>query len=283
MEASRCTPSILAASAFFACACGGGAPLLHPVHPLATGQISAGAGMSGQFAFGTQGGGGPRGGASADEQRFLDSAVSNAALSPGVAPWVGMRAGLGAGNEGGLTYTGRTARVDARHAFFDDSVALSIGAGASAVLAHPESNAPSGEPSAATAGRFSGTSNELAASGFGIDVPILVGYRSTASVFQAFAGARGGYERVSGALGLGPIVGNSPLDARVIAHRIWTGGLVGMAVGFRPFWVALEVDVAYQAISGSASFPSAAGSPASRDTSLHGLTVAPSGALIGKF
>jgi len=159
---------------------------------------------------------------------------------------------------------------------------LSIGAGASAVLFHVGSDTTPGENQQVTAGRFAGTTNEFSAGGFGFDLPILVGWRSAASVVQAWAGVRAGFERVAGDLPISASVAENA-ESRLRANRFWGGGLVGAAIGLEPFWVALELDVAYSSISASASFPPAAGTPAERDASLTGWSLAPTGAIIGKF
>src|SRR4051812_555290 len=96
----------VAASLFLVAACGGGTPLLHSAHTLPAGRVSAGAGVSGQFAFHA----GSRPPPDDPEQSGFVAAVERAALAPGVAPWVGARAGLGARVEGGLAYTGRAVR-----------------------------------------------------------------------------------------------------------------------------------------------------------------------------
>jgi hypothetical protein len=268
-------------------ACGGGAPLLHPAHVLAQGTVTAGAGVTGQFAFGeaTRSLGrpsqvGPNG---SDEQAYLERTVAKAAISPGVAPWVGMRVGLGGRNEGGLTYTGRTARADARHAFGDESYALSVGLGVSAVLARVEDREPDLMAQPARYGRFGSTSDGLAARGLGVDIPVIVGYRSTASVAQVWGGVRGGFERFAASLPLDVSTAPQSLtDARsadLTTTHWYGGGLVGAAVGFRPFWVALELDVSYQFATAHADF----GSGGQPSVDFSGVTLAPSGAILGKF
>lgn len=252
-----------------------------------------GAGASGQFVFGNgpnadtarnpaaTNGANP---ASDPERTYLEGAVSQAALAPGVAPWAGARAGLGGSNEGGLTYTGRAARIDARHAFGDDTVAVSLGLGATAVLMHPGSNSDLPPPGTAVpAGRFSGRSNNLAATGWGLDIPIIVGWRSSASVVEAWTGVRAGVERIAGDLETETSVGAEG-RAAVTAFRKYGGGLVGTAIGLKPFSVALELDVSYQTASGTATFPATPGAAQTHvDGALSGVTVAPSGAIIGKF
>jgi hypothetical protein len=247
---------------------------------LSPGHVSTGAGVSGQFAF-RNGNATPAPGPV--EQRAFEGAVARATLSPGVAPWVGVRAGLGNYFEAGATYTGRSVRADARRAFGDASVAFSAGAGASAVFSRPEDRSSEPDTSPGSDGRIPSSGPDLHASGYGFDLPLLFGWRSTASVVQGWVGARGGVEHLEGSLPLaamGP--GGSP-QASVAATRWYGGGLVGAAIGLPPLMVALELDVAYQAVSGTASFPGPAGLPMRREGSVTGLTLAPAGAIIGKF
>ncbi|HVU03335.1 MAG TPA: hypothetical protein VHE30_16360 [Polyangiaceae bacterium] len=302
MNRSRRALSLYAALfAAFGTGCGGGGALLHPAHVLPEAKLSAGAGVSGQFTFGRGARAIDAGRAAADprssgdpEAAFVEGAISSSSLAPGVAPWVGARVGLGGNNEGGLTYTGRTARVDARHAFSDDTYALSIGLGASGVLMHPpERDSVTG--GGATAGRFKAGADAFDATGWGLDVPVLLGVRSSASIVEAWVGVRGGVERITGHLALaesslqgamGGVIqvseGDLPVYADASALRAYGGGLVGAAIGLSPFSVALELDVAYQSVSGRAVIPDRAGGGEYRAT-LSGVTVSPAGAIIGKF
>lgn len=270
--------------------CGGGAATLYPAHTLAQNQVTAGAGVSNNFAFsggeavtGTQ----ATPGAGVDpEQAYVEDRVRRALLAPGVAPWVAARVGLGGQNEGGLTYTSRTARVDARHAFQNDEYALSVGLGASAVLMHPGSYSPPPPGSPLVAGRFTDQNAELHATGWGLELPVIAGWRSSASVLSVWGGARAGFERISGPVAVGEAAvpsSGAALTANLVGSRLWAGGLVGFAVGVKPIWVAVELDAAYQAMSASADFPAESGSPPERQATLKGVTVAPTGALIGKF
>jgi hypothetical protein len=273
---------VLLAVVFACCAegCGGGAPLLHPAHVLPPGHVSTGAGVSGQFAFRSgEGAHGP----GAPEQNAFENAIARAALSPGIAPWVGARAGLGAHFEAGLTYTGRSVRADARRAFGGDKVAVSVGAAASAVFSDPQDLVDEGAAPVQMGGRLPLSGGDLRATGYGFDVPVLVGWRSTASVVQGWIGARGGVEQLEGSLPLPPDTVERAPYAPFSTTRWYGGGLVGAAVGLWPVTVALELDVAYQGVSGKASFPEQAGTPRQRDGSVSGLTLAPAGAIIGKF
>jgi hypothetical protein len=279
MPKGHCVRSLAVVFACCAAGCGGGAPLLHPAHVLPAGKVSAGAGVSGQFAF--RGGQGA-GASTAPEQHAFEDAIARASLSPGIAPWVGARAGLGGHFEMGLTYTGRSARADARRAFGGETVAVSVGAAASAVFSDPQDRVDDGM-APAPMGRLPASGGDLRATGYGFDVPVLVGWRSTASVVQGWLGARGGFERIDGNLPFPPVGMERAPFASFSATRWYGGGLVGAAVGLWPVTVAVELDVTYQGVSGNASFPQQAGNPRQRDGSVSGLTLAPAGAIIGKF
>ena len=134
-----------------------------------------------------------------------------------------------------------------------------------------------------TSGRLSPTVADVRANGYGFDVPVLVGWRSAASVVEGWLGARGGVEHVGGDLPLAPGGEEPPGKASFGATRWYGGGLVGAALGLSPITVAVELDVAYQSVTGTASFPAEAGPPGRRDGSASGLTLSPAGAIIGKF
>jgi hypothetical protein len=281
-----------------ACGCGGGAATLYPAHTLGPNQATVGAGVSGNFAF--SGGQsvvqGPPGASVAPnvdpEQAYVDDSVRTALLAPGIAPWVGARVGLGGQNEAGLTYTGRSARLDARHAFQNEEFALSIGLGASGVLVHPGSYHPPDSSTPAAVGRFTDPNAKLIATGWGLELPVVAGWRSSASVVSVWAGARAGFERVFGEL---PVLTPPPPDPKIVplplfadvgGSRFWAGGLVGFAIGIKPIWVAVELDAAYQSMTANATFPAESGPPGSpleRKSSMNGVTLAPTGAIIGKL
>jgi hypothetical protein len=231
-------------AALAAISCGGGAPLLHGAHTLPGGDTSQGAGFSGTFALGNARAAvqSPQ---SAEQRAALDS------LAPEVAPWVSARIGLGSENEAGLTYTGRAVRFDARHAFENDSTALSLGAGASAVLRGEDQTAPDGAT--------------VAPSGFGFDVPILFGWRSTAGVVTLWAGARGGFEKLT--------ADTSPAAELDLQHW-YGGGVVGLGLGFRHFHGAIELDGYYNNVSGSMG---------GADVRLSGITLTPAAGLTFSF
>jgi hypothetical protein len=63
--------------------------------------------------------------------------------------------------------------------------------------------------------------------------------------------------------------------ASIAAWRAWGGGLVGLAMGFRHVYVALELDAAYHRAEGRIGDQ--------RGLGLDGVTLAPAGALLGRF
>ncbi len=132
-----------------ASACGGGAALMHPAHTLSAGRVTFGAGVSNNFALGDADAAiqSARVAAGADtvvlpdeEEAYLRGTIADTLLAPGLAPWVGARAGVGYDSDAGVTYTGRAVRVDARHSFQDERVALSIGGGLSGKLLRPRTD-----------------------------------------------------------------------------------------------------------------------------------------------
>jgi hypothetical protein len=223
--------------------------LLHGAHALGPGDTAEGIGFSAAFTSGeprravgleresAANGERPAGQTAARSQAVLDS------ISPSVAPWVSARIGIEGDNEGGLTYTGRSIRVDLRHAFEDDDVALSIGAGVSGVR----------------------TDEAFGPTGAGFDLPVVVGWRSTAQVVTLWGGARGGFEKL--------VAGSSGTDE--LSLRRWYGGIVGgLALGFRHLRGALELEVDYQNVAGSL---------AGQRVSLSGLTFTPAAGLVLTF
>ncbi len=255
--------ALLAAAALGAC--GGSSPLLHPAHVEPQGVVVAGAGLSGQIALGPAEGAvldaqaaSVEGAAPGDPRTYRRGAIALASYAPGVAPWVGARVGLGGQNEAGLTYSGRSMRVDARHAFGDERWALSVGAGGHGVLRQRDD-----EPSLRNLDL-----NEV--SGYGFDLPVIGGWQSDAGLVRAWGGVRLGYERLRGRVGLG-----EPDPVTISAGRAWGGGLVGLAMGFRHVYVALEVDAAYHRAEGRLG--------GERGLSIEGVTLAPGGAVLGRF
>jgi hypothetical protein len=228
---------------------------MHPAHVLNPGKVSVGAGAAGQIAALDR----------AQPVRDDKSApvVEEYAVSPGISPWGSGRVGIEGDNEAGITYAGRAFRLDFRHAFNFDDVSLSLGAGGSGVVP-----------------RAKGGGDDLgSAYGGGADVPILIGWRSTAELYSVWGGARGGFELLSGSALESEVIqgGRSDVFLPFEGKHFFVGGLVGAKIGFRNLHVALEVDVLYH--FGDGSF----GENGEREASLSQLSVAPGSALILTF
>ncbi len=251
--------------------CGGGTPLLHPARTLPTGDVRTAAGFSGELALGSAAEDLARArelaaqdpDAPGTNPEYAKGALVMASLAPGIAPFLAARVGVGSRFEGGLAYTGRAVRADMRRSFDDDRTSWSLGLGLTAPLY----------------GRASGTTAlrgvELGfLRGYGADVPVLWGWRSPAGVYQAWIGARGGFERVwIERVSTEPKPGSAGPGA-LDATRAWAGGLAGVATGFRRLHVALELSVAHHWASGSYD--------GSR-VSIRGVTLAPASALWWTF
>jgi len=174
--------------------------------------------------------------------------------APGVAPWVSARVGIQGDNEGGLTYTGRSLRLDGRHAFSLGGSSLSVGLGASALGAQ--------RPGEGAAGS--------SVFGGGFDVPILFGVKSSSELYSIWVGPRAGMEFLSGRVALDTM---SPLSG-VTARHIFAGVLAGLKVGFRHVHAAIELDFAYHRTDGTL---------AGTKRGLDQLTLTPGGALLLSF
>jgi len=246
----RVAAAVVAASALVGCA--GGGPLLHPAHVLPKGEVRVAAGLSANAI----GGGASSAltaakneaaanvnGVELNDPTYVKGALVAAAIGPGIAPFVGARVGVGYGFEGGLAYTGRAARVDIRRAFTfgeDNAWAVSIGVGGSAALY----------------GSLQGTTlpgvDLTDLKGWGADLPLLMGYRSTGGLYMVWFGVRGGWEHDQIAevtsepkpvtLGIPPV--------GLTADRFWGGGVLGIATGFRHVHVALEIDANVEYVTG---------------------------------
>lgn len=240
-------------------ACGGGAPLLYPAHTLPEGEVTFAAGTSGRFSLGglheaeaqLDAAAAMRGGATTPDERngFVKGALSRFAVAPGVAPFVAARVGLGHHNEAGLTYTGRAFRLDGRHAFEWPNLALSVGAMATGALARP--NKQPRLDVRDQVGSDAGLSDATLASltGYGLDLPVLFGYRSDADVVKIWTGLRAGFERDAANVAL-RVAPNESFASQATATRFWGGGLLGFSVGLAPIEVRVEVDAAYESVHG---------------------------------
>ncbi len=181
--------SLLLAVATFGC--GGGVPLLYPARTLATGDVRASAGGSATFVVGglsselaagrAEVANAPPGIAPPPhDPRYAQAALVLAAVAPGVAPYVSARVGLGDRFEGGVTYTGRVAHLDVRRSFDWNDVSLSIGLGIETPIY--------GDSDSAALPQLDLSSIR----GYGADVPILIGWESSARAYMLWAGGGGG-------------------------------------------------------------------------------------------
>jgi hypothetical protein len=232
--------------------CGGGSPLLHPARALPKGEVRATGGFSYAVAAGDLSS--ALAGAQAisngpqelppepgSTPEYARGALVAAAAAPGLAPFAAARVGIGEGFEGGLAYTGRGARIDARKAFaLTPRMDLSVGAGGSGAFY----------------GRSPGASLRAVDLGYlrggGFDVPVLLGWESEGGLYRVWGGARGGFEHA-----VVETPSTEPRDpafstpvTRLTADRWQVGGLAGVAAGFHPVHVALEVEVTYLTVSG---------------------------------
>lgn len=229
--------------------CGGGAPLLHPAHVLLPGKVTLGAGLSGRPVLAAL----PS--APGTDEAEAESVLQERTIAPAVAPWVGGRVGITGSNEAGLTYSGRAVRLDGRHAFtLSKSVALSMGLGGELIL--------SGRPSAG------GQAGSLL--GGGLDVPLLIGWKSTGELYSGWIGPRAGISWVRG--GLPTADPTKPLAFS--GEHVRVGMVAGLRLGFRHVHVALEVGGDWHTVSGSLG---------ETDVSFDQFSLTPAGALVVGF
>jgi hypothetical protein len=238
-----------------AVACGGGVPLMHPAHPMKEGEVTIGAGFSGSVPIAP----------SRLSEETDERIVEEGAFSPGLAPWLGGRVGLNGTFDAGLTYTGRSVRIDARSAFDFEGPALSVGLGASGLL--PERHDDPGAASEEFGYRVGG---------FGGDIPVLVGYKSSADIYAAWIGVRGGAEHLRGSHDLPPAASNPELllSEDISGWHAWAGGLLGVRIGFRHVFAVLEIDAAMHWAGADIG---------DREVSGQQFAIVPSGAIVGRF
>lgn len=267
-------------------ACAAGAPLLHPAHTLPESRVDMGVGLTQSFGDGdtTAAISNARqasvaGGAPISEEEFFEGAALSATVPLELSAVVVGRVGLGGNWEAGIAATGRTLRIDGRRSFeSDDGFALSIGAAGSAIYRLGEAK-PEDERMAV--GRFDGNAVGYGAGGFGLDVPVLVGWRNRTDLIGLWLGARGGYERMWGNMNLAdPSIGS---PAGVESNRFWGAGLVGASMGIDPVWIRFEFEASVHSIDASASLPAGAGDPDVIHGQFGAFAFTPSAAIVGKF
>ncbi len=245
--------------------CGGGVPLLHPVHPLAPGKTAFAVGLSDRLVVGDE----KRAldaaqqrmpGAPPDDPRLTRGVLVVIAEGPALAPFAAGRVGVPGSNEAGLSYSGNALRADLRHAFEWEQSALSLGLG---LTGRGLGQSSVGVPGA----------DFDRARGFGLDLPVLYGFRSDPDLLSVWAGARLSFDHWSGSVAL-----DSMPPFELDAGRLAAGPVLGLSVGLPPFWVATEVEVDYAHVTGSLDRPGA-----HYDAHVDGWSVRPAGALIAKF
>lgn len=256
-------------------ACGGGAPLLHPAQTMASGDFRLVTGVAANVATGALGQDLSRARelVARDPQvvstpttapDYAKGALVAASIAPGLSPVVGARVGVGSGYEAGLAYTGRAVRLDVRRAFVDGPWALSVGVGGSAALYGRQQGTPLPDVDLG------------ALKGYGVDVPVLVGWESAGGLYSVYAGPRAGYEHAAiKTLSTEPrdvVLAGSAL--RLDVDRFYGGGVLGFATGFKHVHVALELGAAYQIASGSF---------AGTEATVRGLTLTPASAIWTTF
>jgi hypothetical protein len=247
--------ALLAPSVALIAGCGGAAPLLHPAQVLPTGEIRAMAGIAARTVVGNLGDAlrGATNEAAAQQAQnpnsvpvidttYAQGALVAAAMAPDLSPVAGARVGVGGGFEGGIMYTGRGARIDLRREFKVGRPAawsLSVGLGLDTAFEGRQTDA----------GLYGVDNANLF--GFGADVPVLIGWHSTAGLYYFWAGARIGYEYDTiqpHAEQVGTQQGTGP---QLIGNRVAVGGLLGFAIGFKHVHVALELEADYAYITGT--------------------------------
>ncbi len=140
----------------------------------------------------------------------------------------------------------------------EDQAALSLGVGVSGLLPKKDDDLGS------------------RVGGFGGDVPLLVGWRSTADIYAVWAGVRGGAELLRGQRDLpeDPTDPTALLVEDVNGWHAHAGGLLGLRVGFRYIFAVFEVGGAMHWADGTVG---------DVDVAIQQFSIAPAGALIGRF
>ncbi|MEI9940694.1 MAG: hypothetical protein WDO69_26060 [Pseudomonadota bacterium] len=245
--------------------CGGGVPLLHPAHALPAGHTAFAFGVSDRFVLGDaqhalDNARQPPPGAPSGDAQSARGALVALVEGPAVAPYAAARIGIPGANEAGLSYSGQALRGDLRHAFEWDKSALSAGLGVT------------GRGFGQSAYDLPG-SDLSGAHGVGVDLPILLGYRTDADLISVWGGLRGSFDHWSGKVSLDP----SPAF-ELDANRVALGPIFGMSLGLPPFWVSAELELDYAHVTGSLDRPGTR-----YDAQINGWSARPAGALVAKF
>jgi hypothetical protein len=232
--------------------CGGGVPLMHPAHPMEEGEFTLGGGFSGTLGVA---------GSVISPDANADLILEEGAVAPGIAPWVGARLGIDGSIDAGLTYTGRGARLDGRYAWDLGDEAFSVGLAISGLLPKRQDLADG---------------SSFRVGGFGGDLPILFGVRSTADIYCLWLGARAGAELLRGSHDFNPdtLADTDPGGEDISGWHAHTGGVIGFRVGFRYVFAAIELDGAMHWASADVGETS---------VSIRQFALSPAGALVVRF
>jgi hypothetical protein len=285
-----CSTWLSCTAPWFLAGCGGGAALLHPAETLPVDSVSVGAGVSGQFASSGVNTAISEGRSAARQslatrqtaQAYAKGVLTEALVAPGASPWVSARVGVLEHTEAGLTYTGRSLRLDGRYALeLAEQWTLSLGIGASGLLLTPDRASPRFDPVTDAPGNPE-AEFEPSAKGWGADLPLLLGHRLLEGFGDIWLGPRLGFEHLTGNLRLER---GDPASLRIDAagNRLWAGLVAGFSLGIPPLWLRFELSTTYQRLTGTltASAPDSGLDFDALEAS--GWTFAPSGAIVGKF
>jgi hypothetical protein len=155
-----------------------------------------------------------------------------------------------------------------------------VGVGASALYLSPDSSPSGGD------GMPTEAETELEATGWGADVPVIIGYEAVNGFLDVWAGARVGFERLDGHV-IAP--GVEPTVPRIEAEgqHWWGGALAGFSLGVPPLWLRFELAVASHRVTGQLTGETneAGMSPATGFSAVEvqGWSLSPSAAILGKF
>ncbi len=255
--------------------CGGAMPQLHPAKPLASGSVEMAAGLSSDLALGEthqrirEGRATEPAQAAEEMQRFADGAFRQALLAPGLAPWLSGRVGISGNNEAQLSYSGRRIRLGFRHALPLDELWLSFGAGAASVHARGAGHEPPAGPGL--------KGFDWRADGWGVDLPLSIGWQSQGEIVALWGGLRLGFERLGGEFSYASPtapVDEGPIEAS--GQRLFGGACVGLSAGVAPLRVKAELSVVQSWAQAEMELEN---QPAI-DRNFNGLSVSP-GAAIG--
>jgi hypothetical protein len=116
---------------------------------------------------------------------------------------------------------------------------VSFGLGAILGFAHPSDGSFGGNSTFGSTEVLPGLDTSGVRS-FGVDVPVLVGWRSSADVARIWVGLKPTYEHGYGNIRLTTQTSATNLD--FASDALTVTGIAGFAVGVRPLFLALEMD-----------------------------------------